>query len=85
MSVVNLMISIDDEHMGDISSIAQKLRKIGLRESQLLGEIGVITGTIDENAMSKLSDISGVAAIERQRMVYKAEPKAKARKFQSAA
>ena len=79
MSVVNLMISIDDEHVEKISSIARKLGKAGLRVNQLLDELGIITGTIDENSVSKLSNISGVAAIERQRMVYKAETKLKAR------
>lgn len=85
MSTVNLMISVDDEHIEDISSIAQKLRKEGLCVCQMLDEVGIITGTIDEGAMGRLRNVSGISAIERQRTVYKAASKSKARKFQSAA
>lgn len=85
MSVINLMISVDDEHMKDISSIARKLRNAGLRVSQQLDEVGVITGTIEEGAVGRLRDVSGISAIEQQHVVYKAKQKAKAGKLQSAA
>jgi hypothetical protein len=86
MAEVNLMIAVDDEHMGDISSIAQKLRREGLHVSQQLDEVGVITGTIDEDAIGSLDRISGISAIERQRVVYTAEAaESKPRKLQNVA
>ena len=60
-------VSVDDEHLGDVDGVAERLREAGLSVDALLAEIGVITGRIEESRADALRDVEGVADVERSR------------------
>jgi cation transporter-like permease len=48
----------------DAEVVAQQLRAAGMTVEQVLGAIGVITGTIAAETRAALADLPGVLAIE---------------------
>jgi methylmalonyl-CoA mutase cobalamin-binding subunit len=63
---VQVVVSVDDEHMPEVGEVAQRCRKAGLQVDQALGEVGIITGSIPEDKLKKLSGVKGVASVERE-------------------
>ena len=64
MALVNVIISIDDEHLAEITSVAEILQQAGFELDQILDLLGIISGTCEENRLNDLRQISGVAAVE---------------------
>lgn len=62
---VQVMISVDDEHMPEIGKVAERCRKAGLQVDEALEEVGIITGSIPEKELASLSGVKGVASVER--------------------
>jgi DNA-binding ferritin-like protein len=60
-------ISVDDEYVGDLDEVAERLRALGLSVDELLSEIGIITGHIAESQADDLETVEGVAHVERSR------------------
>jgi hypothetical protein len=67
-------ISVDDEHVGNLDEVAQRLREAGLSVGELLAEIGIITGRIAESRADDLEKVEGVAHVERGREYQLAPP-----------
>ena len=47
MSDVKLSLLIDDDMLSSVSHVVENCKNAGLQVDSVLGEIGVITGTID--------------------------------------
>jgi methylmalonyl-CoA mutase cobalamin-binding subunit len=62
---VQVLVSVDDEHMSQLDKVAQRCREAGLEVDQALGAVGIITGSIPQSKMSSLSAVKGVASVER--------------------
>lgn len=60
-------ISVDDDHVGTLDAVAERLRAVGLSVDELLAEIGIITGRIAESRAGDLETVEGVAHVERSR------------------
>lgn len=60
-------VSVDEDHVGNLDEIAERLEALGLSVEELLGEIGVITGRIEESRAGDLEAVEGVAHVERSR------------------
>jgi len=67
-------ISVDDDYLADFRGVAERLREAGLSIEDLLEELGVITGRIDESKAQELEGIEGVAHVERSRDYQLAPP-----------
>ena len=74
MSDVNLLISVDDNHMDRIPQVVQKLQSAGLNVEQSMEQIGVVTGSCDQAKVKALSQIEGVSHIESSRKYQVAPP-----------
>ncbi len=61
MSHIN--VSIDDEHLGSIGSIARALQDKGMQVEQVLDGVGIITGSVTDERRLLLASVPGVAAI----------------------
>ena len=62
MPDVNVLIA--DDHLATIDEVAAALRDAGLRGAQVLPSAGVVTGAVDDAAVSALEAVDGVAKVE---------------------
>jgi len=68
MSVEQVVISVDDDQVDDMSTVVEALRHAGLRVAEVLDSVGVVTGTVDGDALGSLSTVPGVAEVERSHL-----------------
>lgn len=61
---VDVVISVDNSHISQLSEMAKQLSSKGLKDVQELKEIGIISGKCDPKTLKKLQGIAGVSAIE---------------------
>jgi len=63
-----VVISVADDQVADMDTVVEALRHAGLRVSEILDSVGVVTGTVDGDALGSLSTVPGVAEVERSRV-----------------
>jgi hypothetical protein len=56
----NIVVTVS----GDIEQIAELLRAAGMTVEQVLGAVGIITGSVDSLQRDSLTAIPGVVAVE---------------------
>jgi hypothetical protein len=71
---VNVSVSVADGSMDRFSEVVRRLKDAGLDVEQELGEIGVVTGSIDPEKTEALREIEGVSHVERFREFQIAPP-----------
>lgn len=69
MSQEQVVISVSDDQVDDMSAVVEALRHAGLRVDEILDSVGVVTGTVDGDALGSLSTVPGVAEVERSHVV----------------
>lgn len=74
MSKIHLTVSVADDHLKDFSDVVARCRKAGMSVTQEMKSIGVISGSIDESALEKLSQVKGVSQVEPERSFQIAPP-----------
>ena len=74
MSKVAVTIAIADDYLSQVTEILSRLRAAGLEVQQVMGEIGVVTGTCDTAQMAGLSQVEGVESVEGDRPIRLAPP-----------
>jgi len=57
-------VSIDDEHLEQISAVAEELSGHGLQVGQVLEGLGVITGEVAEDKQESLRAVAGVESVD---------------------
>jgi hypothetical protein len=68
-----VVISVADDQVEDMSGVVDALRDAGLRVQEVLDSAGIVTGTVDGEALATLSTVPGVVDVERSR-VYQVPP-----------
>lgn len=68
MSEEQVVISVADDQVEDMSPVVEALQHAGLRVAEVLDSVGVVTGTVDGDALGSLSTVPGVAEVERSRI-----------------
>ena len=68
-----VVISVADDQVDDMSTVVDALRAAGLRVGEVLDSAGIVTGTVDGAALASLSAVPGVLDVERSR-VYQVPP-----------
>ena len=69
MTKVKVSVSVDDEHLSEFSKVMKKVEKAGMEIDQELEDIGVATGSVDEEKVGKLRDVEGVSHVEEERQI----------------
>ncbi|MEB3293197.1 MAG: hypothetical protein VKJ24_08545, partial [Synechococcales bacterium] len=59
-------IAVDDAHLDRLEEILQALQAQGFQVTQTLPTLGVITGAIEENQLTALSQIPGIQVEKEQ-------------------
>jgi len=71
---VDLLISVDDEHLSRFSEVVKSIEGAGMDVDQQMEEIGVVTGSIEPEKVDPISDVEGVAHVEQSRTFHIAPP-----------
>ena len=67
MAAEDVNVSIADDHLDRFPDVVQRMKEAGLRVSQQMEAVGVVSGSIDPTKLSDLKQVEGVAAVERSR------------------
>lgn len=69
MDKVKVNITIDDAHADEIDQVAEQLKAAGLEIEQTLSTLGIVSGSIEKDKVSSLSEVTGVEAVEEDKAV----------------
>jgi hypothetical protein len=72
---IPVTVTVDDDHLGVIEELAERLRVAGMDVEQVLGPVGVITGSAPLG-WEAFADLDGVAGVEPQRTMRLPPPEA---------
>lgn len=74
MDKVKVTISIDDAHIDQIDQVTEQLKTAGLEVEQTLSTLGIVTGAVETEKMSSLSEVTGVDSVEVDQSFQLAPP-----------
>jgi hypothetical protein len=67
---VEVSVLVAEDHLASMDAVAASLQDAGVRVSQVLGSVGVITGTADDPAkVAALETLAGVRSVELGREI----------------
>lgn len=69
-------VTVDDAHLGDVEALAERLRAEGLEVDQVLGDVGIITGSVPADRRSSIGALEGVASVEEETTFQLPSPEA---------
>jgi hypothetical protein len=72
----HVTVTVAGSHAGALEDVAEALRAAGLEVEQVLGALGVITGSAEESALASIEALPGVASVEEQTTFQLAPPDA---------
>jgi hypothetical protein len=64
-----VIITVDDEHLGQIDKLASELRSAGVTVTNVMNTVGIISGEVSEEALEAVRAVSGVKAVEPERQM----------------
>lgn len=72
--MIDITVTVDQEHLAVIFDVAGVLRAKGMHVEQVLGTVGIITGTLPEGRRPDLESAEGVESVDEQRHIQLAPP-----------
>ncbi|MFO0820866.1 MAG: hypothetical protein U1A77_23160 [Pirellulales bacterium] len=63
-SIERVIVTVDDEHLEGIDSVAAALRVAGMQVTEILSTVGIISGQAPQECRQKLESVRGVKAVE---------------------
>ena len=64
MSRVNVAVAVADDAQSRIYEVAAACRALGLAHTSTLATVGVLTGSMESDELTKLFGVPGVLAVE---------------------
>ena len=61
-----ITVTIADDHLARVDEVAARLRDAGMTVDQVLGTIGVVTGSVGPSERSSIEAVPGVAGVEEE-------------------
>jgi hypothetical protein len=72
--MVDVIVTLTGEHRERIEHVADALRAAGLQVTQVLEELGQVTGAVREDRLDALRAVVGVQSVDRSGEVRIAPP-----------
>jgi hypothetical protein len=69
-------VTVADDHLDSTDALAEQLRAAGMRVDQVMGAVGIITGSVPPAHRSSIESLPGVAAVEDETTFQLAPPDA---------
>ena len=64
-----ILVSVEGGHIERLGAVAEELRLAGMEVGAVMGDLGVVSGSVEPEKMEQLAAVSGVAAVEAAREV----------------
>jgi hypothetical protein len=64
--MVHVSVTVDDGHLAALDEVVAGLRARGMQVAEVLGGIGVITGSVPDGAREALAAVDGVSSVDEQ-------------------
>lgn len=64
--MTQVSVTVGDEHRNSLDGVVENLRASGLRVEQVLGTLGIVTGSAPDEALDTLRGVEGVASVDAQ-------------------
>lgn len=74
MPHVKVLVSVADEYLQRFTEVLDQLTEAGMAIERENRAIGVISGSIDANHISKIRSLEGVATVEESRQIQLPSP-----------
>lgn len=71
-----ITVTVDDDHVAQVDGVAEELKAAGMNVDQVLGAVGVITGSVPSERRAVLERLPGVTAVETEQQFQIAPPDA---------
>lgn len=65
-----VIVTVDDDHVHEIQSVAEALRQAGMQITNVLHSSGIITGRLAQSQRQAIERIPGIAALEPDRDMW---------------
>jgi hypothetical protein len=59
-------VTVDDQHKDSLDAVVEQLRAGGMTVDQVLGGLGIVTGSVPDDALGTLRGVEGVASVDEQ-------------------
>lgn len=74
LSEVDVVISLEESFVSQLSELSEKLSGIGLKNVKQLENIGIITGRCNPKTLEKIRSVPGISAVETSGRVQISPP-----------
>jgi len=64
--VKQVSVTVRDGSLGALDDVVQGLRAHGMQVDQVLGSLGIITGSVPEESVDAVRGVEGVASVDEQ-------------------
>ena len=71
---MDVLVTLDEGQAERAASVADDLRAAGVHVTEVLADIGVVTGSVEPSRLNDLAAVTGVAAVEPSREVRLPSP-----------
>lgn len=75
-SKVDVIVSVDEEHLGALPEVVERLRSAGMEVGEALPALGAVTGSAHPSQADALAQVEGVSHVERSREIRLPPPDA---------
>ena len=65
--MLHVCVVVDEAHLPVIEDVARDLRSRGMRVEQVLGSLGMVTGSVGEARVPALESVDGDHPVDEQR------------------
>ena len=71
--MTHVSVTVGDDHRESLDGVVENLRASGLEVEQVLGTLGIVTGSAPADALDALRGVEGVASVDEQ-LTHQIEP-----------
>ena len=71
--MTHVSVTVGDDHRESMDGVVENLRASGLEVEQVLGTLGIVTGSAPADALDALRGVEGVASVDEQ-LTHQIEP-----------
>ncbi|MGY1802507.1 hypothetical protein ACI78T_04400 [Blastococcus sp. SYSU D00922] len=64
--MTQVSVTVGDDHRDSLDGVVENLRASGLQVDQVLGTLGIVTGSAPDDALDTLRGVEGVASVDAQ-------------------
>ena len=64
--MTHVSVTVGDDHRATLDGVVENLRASGMEVEQVLGMLGIVTGSAPAEALDALRGVEGVASVDEQ-------------------